>query len=273
MELIIPQKSYQKMLQYAKAVESEISGLADVDWDEKHEKFTVGEVYLLKQEANNVNVAIVEGAADELMIELIQKGQIQSPRLWWHSHYNFEAFFSWVDQATLEERAKLSQTFYVAICINQMGHLKCDVVVNTPKKIIYRDIKIKIDTPIPQAIKDEVAQKVAPLADISLNEFAGEVKKIGGDWIKNILGDKDKTPEGESAVYDTFGRRYSNPMRQVMWLPWSANKALKVINKKDLVEEVDPYLHEWVFSSVDGKVYRVQKGSPAQRVLEDIYGR
>lgn len=237
MELIIPQRSYLKMIRYTRAVEGEISGMANVDWDKKHVNLVVSEVYLLKQEATTGTVQLEDQAVDDFMLEIILNGATQTPRLWWHSHYDFEPFFSSVDEDTIKRYGDKTKSFWVAICINQKGNMEAKAILKEPKEQIIEKLSIRITPALPsyeptEEIKEEVKAKVK-----MKHPFYSDP-----GWIDRILG-RDKV----------------EPKRQIFFLPRNPRKAARIIRFNHLVETFDPELHEWVFESNDGRIYRRQE--------------
>jgi hypothetical protein len=225
------------MVQYTRAVEGEISGLADVEWDKKQENLVVSNVYLLKQEATTGNVLLLDEAVDNFMLELIQQGASQLPRLWWHSHYDFEPFFSSVDEDTIDRYGKKTTSFWVAICINQKGTMEAKAVFKSPEEKTVESLSIRITPPVPsfeptEEIKEEVKQKVT-----MEKPFFGH-----GSWIDRLIGKEEK---------EEFPR-------QVFLLSRNPRKAARMIRKHHLVETFDPELHEWVFEDKSGRIYRKQ---------------
>lgn len=234
MKLIIPKQNYIKMVRYTHAVEGEISGLADVEWDEKKENLLVGNIYLLRQKATTGTVELLEEAVHKFMFELIKQGVMRTPRLWWHSHYDFQPFFSGVDEDTIDKLQ--TDSFTVAICINREGKMEAKVklVEGTDKKII-NDLNVVITPPLEESFE--------PTKEI-MDEVKEKVLMEKESWIKTIV---DKiTPTKK---------------RQVMCLPRKKDKAIEVIRNKKLIESFDEVLHEWVFEHQNGDIYRVQEGS------------
>ena len=256
MELIIPVKSYLKMVRYTRSVESEISGLADVNWDKEKENLVVGKVYLLKQEVNTGKTDLDEDDVHRFMVRRIRRGITQTPRLWWHSHYNFSPFFSATDEATIKKLK--TNTFMVAICINQAGKMECKAVISEPKKPekVIDPLPIRITPREPfeptKKIKEEVARKV------SKKKYVVKLPK----WKKSFKKNKKfkKSSNGEIN-------------RHVIWLPWTVARAKKTMKRKNLIESFDPFLHEWVLEDmISGTIYRAQLTSPVEEWIRDLSG-
>lgn len=231
MELIIPRASYLKMIRYARAVESEISGLADCIRDRRG-NFRVGEVYLLKQEASGATVELVEESVHQFLAEQIKKGTTQMPRLWWHSHHNFGTFFSGTDEATIE-RLK-TDTFLVAICVNQAGEMSAKAVITKPRPKVIDPISIRITPPTPS---------FAPTPEI-LEEVAEKVheKKWPTFKFENLWKDEDRNKEAKRD--------------RALWLPLSSRKRKRLVLKKHLNRSFDKKLGEWVYKDKQGNIYR-----------------
>lgn len=253
MELIIPRKSYTKMVQYTRSVESEISGLANVEWDKEHKNLVVGEVYLLKQKVTSGATDLDDDDVHHFMVNQIKKGITRTPRLWWHSHYNFDTFFSTTDEDTIKRLR--TDTFIVAICINQSGDMACKAIVSTPEKDKEIDpLPVRI---VPKSsfeptkeIKEEVARKV------TMEKFEIIVPKWDG-WGKK----KKEKKKGKTLK------------RQIRWLPHTVDKTLKLMMEKKLIESFDPHFHEWVLEDpISETIYRAPMGSRSEEWLNRIDG-
>ncbi len=234
MELVIPRASYLKMVRYARAVESEISGLADCTRNAQG-NFRVGEVYLLKQEVSGAAVDLVEESVHKFLAEQIQKGITRMPRLWWHSHYNFKTFFSGTDEDTIQRLR--TDTFIVAICVNQGGEMSAKAIISGRKERVIDPLPIRITPPLPS---------FTPTAEI-IKEVAEKVEtrkwpNFGKYWRGEAEDEQDpKKTETEGSVF---------------WLPRNARKKRRFIKKHHLFSVYDLKLKESVYGDWDGNVYR-----------------
>ena len=256
MKLIIPLKSYVKMIQYCNAVESEISGLADVEYDEKGENFVMGEVYLIKQTATEGTVDLIDESVHSFMFERIKQGAKRTPRIWWHSHYNFQTFFSSTDEATIQ-RLK-TDTFIIAICANQMGDLHAKAIISSPIPKIIENLEIEIQPKHikifkpSEEIEEDVKSKVQKETPESL------ATKLG-NWVKDIAT-KEEANE-ETLIGDELKIEYK-------YLPENAEEGSKLIAALRLEELFDPDVKEFVWGGSNLEVlYRIKKGSELETFL------
>jgi proteasome lid subunit RPN8/RPN11 len=160
-QLIIPLASYRKLMAYVMAVDSEISGFANVEYNKAKKSLVMGEVFLLEQTSGAAHTHIDEEEVSKFNTKLVQKGVTQLPRLWWHSHDTMGAFFSATDETTLKDFE--TNTFMVALVVNKRKEMQAKFILFEPIYVEVDDIPIIIDMEypeIPASILKEVERKV-----------------------------------------------------------------------------------------------------------------
>lgn len=162
-QIYLPLATYHKMLGYALASEGEISGFGRVTTAVKDKVtiFTVEDVRIFKQKVSSVHTSLDNEALSRFVVELAQEDIEPSDwNCWWHSHYDFNTFFSATDSTTIDKLCKNSSL--VSICINQDGDLSGRFDQNG--KEVCDDIKIIVEQEIAddllKACKEEVKEKV-----------------------------------------------------------------------------------------------------------------
>jgi len=174
LELFVPKKSWDKIINYAKAAKDlEISGFADCKYDKELGQIIVGEVYLLEQSVGGATVHMDEEAVSKFNMELVKKGVKQLPQIWWHSHVDMGAFFSGTDQETSEQLR--NDSYSVSLVVNKRGDSHARMYINTKIQVqsmgenfVHEDwvdisdltVRTEHEDKIPQAIIDEVEKKI-----------------------------------------------------------------------------------------------------------------
>lgn len=174
-ELFIPHRAYQKLMWYVRAVDTEITGFAEVIFDEERKRLVVGEVYLLDQEAAGSEVEMSEEAIAKFTDQMMEQGATQLPRLWWHSHVDMGAFFSTTDDIAMDDLN--NGTWGVALVMNKREEMKASVNIYYPIRHTFDDVDITYEVPpltIPKEIQDEVAAKVKEMKLPELPALTGK---------------------------------------------------------------------------------------------------
>lgn len=251
--LIIPYESYEKIMAYADLADGEISGFADVEWDNTLEALKIGEVYLLKQEAGGADVEMDADTIADFNLQMIKQGKNQLPRVWWHSHHTMGVFFSTTDEATIGELT--NDTFMLAIVVNQAHELKTCLRICQPIPMIINDLPVTIDyssRAIPESLRKEVKDKVKTR---SFRNFV--VKKDDDATSTNTWGDN------ETFKIQNFPKKVKE-IKKIMkshrlTMDWDYKRKEYVwIDKKANVKYIDihesiknPWGDEWDFSRVN----------------------
>jgi proteasome lid subunit RPN8/RPN11 len=133
-EILVPSKVLEKIFTYARAVDSEIGGLMVVD--ESGEKPLIKDCLLSKQKANSSEMELDPDAIAEMLESAIKKKNINIEQIsgWWHSHSNFETFWSGQDDDCFD-------------CISNTSPIVYGIVINKSGDMLGRiDIKTRIGT-------------------------------------------------------------------------------------------------------------------------------
>lgn len=161
LKLLIPLKSYRKLLAYVDLVDDEVSGFADVKFDQEKKAFVVGEIYLMEQEVSGASTDIEEEDVSDFILQMAKKGKRQLPRLWWHSHANMGTFWSGTDEDTIEKLK--NNSFTIALETNHDHEFICSIMLWKPFKLRINNVPVKVIFDyerIPQYLKAEVKKKV-----------------------------------------------------------------------------------------------------------------
>lgn len=244
LRLIIPLGSYRKIMAYTTICDIEISGFAEVEYNQARNAFVVGEVYLIKQNCTGTGTHMEEEDVSSFELERIKDGATMLPRLWWHSHVNMEAFFSGIDEDTLKNRQ--NDTFAIALVVNKKKHMKA-------KAYLYNEITQKI---MGFEFKTTEQTEVDPLP-VSI-EF--EYERIP-EVLKQEVDDKVKTkiytykgphrafprPGTDPDLVGAKERGAGSSIVKPLFLPKDKVAAQTRIDEKGLVKRWDFQKEEYVY--------------------------
>lgn len=175
LRLLIPRKSYNKIMGYAKACDQEISGFADVEYKQDESAFVVGQVYLLEQEVGPAETEMTEEAVSQLMLKFINEGKTQMPRLWWHSHVHMATFFSGTDDATMAMLK--NDSFVIGLVVNKEKSMLAQLRVYCAG-ITLDDMPVAI-------LEEEEADDPTLVQEVNSKVKKREYNWWGGDWRKH----------------------------------------------------------------------------------------
>jgi len=155
---------FNKMLSYAVCANSEISGFGKIK--EVGDRVIVTEIRIFPQVCNGAHTTLEQDDLVRFMSEIIANGEKPEDwKLWWHSHYDFAAFFSGEDTSTIAQLTKASAIHpdgskLYSICINNKGEMVARVDDNGVDSKM--DVAIKPDhkSDAYKAIRKEVKKKV-----------------------------------------------------------------------------------------------------------------
>lgn len=234
LRLIIPLASYRKIMAYVALVDTEITGWADVNYNEARNAFIMEEVYLIPQTVGSTTVHVNEEAHSNFLYERMKTGADKMPACWWHSHSTMEAFLSAQDEETLKHYQ--NKDFIIALVVNKNRQMKA-------KAYVYAEEKIGLFG-VEKIIKKQI--KIEDL-DITI-EFAYE--RIPEAIKKEI---KEKVTKREYGISVFNKQKYNGTYRS---LPKKLTKALKIVREKQLVKQWDSITKQYVYiGHKSGEIY------------------
>lgn len=129
--IIITPKAYAKMYAYVNATNSEISGFGKIREITPKEQFKekyylVEDVRIFPQTCTTGGTTLDSAELSKFIITLIKsKENPYDWRLWWHSHYDFNASWSSIDEDAIGQliNAGDQNSELISICINQQGRI------------------------------------------------------------------------------------------------------------------------------------------------------
>lgn len=149
---------YDSMIGWCRAADCEVSGLGLVR--QIGHEFLIYDIWLPLQEGSGSTTELDQGSIAWIMQECHKRGSpLADLRFWWHTHYNFNSFFSGTDVDTCEKLVGSSAEWTVAVVINQKGEYKTRIDIMKPFRIALEDVPLEIDQPA-EAVADIYKQQV-----------------------------------------------------------------------------------------------------------------
>jgi|WetSurSiteA1Bulk_404760.scaffolds.fasta_scaffold04477_3 hypothetical protein len=155
-------KAYAKMVYYCQSAHSEVSGFCKMQEIKNEqgiiERIEVLDTLLLKQSGGQASTSLDEECMSKLLYELARKDENPANwKLWWHTHYNFNVYWSGIDDGNItrlltDENIKAvskdADNYLISTNINQ----SCDIIgridqLNEQGQEMSADVKVAI-TPI-----------------------------------------------------------------------------------------------------------------------------
>lgn len=143
MKIEFTHKAWFKMHYFVECCDSEISGLGKIrekDFDDGR-GFEVYDVEIFEQTVSDAHSTLDVDTLGKFLDGKIRKGESVKPyRLWWHSHYNFNTFFSVTDTDTIELCKNMP--YLLSIVSNHSGDFNSRLDFFKPFRITHEDIDI-----------------------------------------------------------------------------------------------------------------------------------
>ncbi len=169
---------WDKMYGWCKAARSEVSGMGLVKIVDG--KFIVYDAFLPKQYCSSGYTEIDDISNSKLQERLIRKGQEMTHfRFWWHTHYNFNVFWSGTDDDNAKEQMKYNGEWELSVVINQAGEYRARAdfmttvhpLLNFPQHYLVDELKMTL---IPNSryhrrkrnFKADVRRWVKPMSEL-----------------------------------------------------------------------------------------------------------
>ena len=124
LEVKIERHAWAKMFGWCKAAKSEVSGLGMVTLEGS--VFHVSDVFFPKQKGSSGFTELDDNAVGKLNYSLHKKKKdVKNIRFWWHTHYNFNTFWSGTDHNTARTLARANGEWELSLVINKAGDHLC----------------------------------------------------------------------------------------------------------------------------------------------------
>ncbi len=165
--------AYSKLRGYINNVENEVGGLGSVFI--KGQSLIVKDIFLIEQEVSGASTNLsADGLAKfyQERLKANKKDDMGSYKLWWHSHYNFNTFWSKTDDDTIDgfDQETKEDNWFLSIVGNQEGELLTRLDVFRPFRFTYNDVPMfndildpKVEVDLLSEIEKKVKDKVVPV--------------------------------------------------------------------------------------------------------------
>lgn len=159
----ITDKAEQRLSSYLRQAEGEISGFGLVRKD--GDLLVVHEIFILEQESGGAHTVLDTDAMQNLLYTLLQKGVgPEEVTLWWHSHGSGSAFFSDVDDDTIDRFAEFGRPWMLSLVSNRSLQHRLRVDFYDPIRATIEDVELRqfsrIDVNFDRKVAAEIARKV-----------------------------------------------------------------------------------------------------------------
>lgn len=162
----ISQRDMMIMQGFVNEFHEELSGLARVEVTGRG--FEITQPFILKQGTGPGHTNLTEAAA-QFVLELAQRGESPAPyKCWWHSHVNFDPFWSGRDETTSQG---FGNQFMLSVVLNKKREFSVRFDQYRPFPLTIYDIPLNIevqdDPEITAFCKKEIKDKIftGPLRD------------------------------------------------------------------------------------------------------------
>lgn len=161
MKLYFTPKAKIKLDLYIRLSDTEVSGVGRVTLLERG-SFLVDDVFILEQECSWSETALDQEALARFLEEFVAKGERPSGlRLWWHSHRDWDVFWSRRDERTIR---CFNVPWLISVVGNRRGDYLARLDVFEPAHLtrdkIPVDVYLEADEKEACAIKRQLEQKV-----------------------------------------------------------------------------------------------------------------
>lgn len=156
LRVYIPKRVYEKMLALTMVAESETSAMGMVHLESNGQKSIVGQeiwvddIFYIENQSSTASTALDPEDLSKMMIGLVQDGiDTMFVKLWFHTHYNFQVFWSGTDKNTAENVLENSR-WTLSIVMNQKHDLLARVDIYRPTLRTYNRIPVYlvVDSPM-----------------------------------------------------------------------------------------------------------------------------
>ena len=191
---------------YIMAVNYEISGLGELSVVNHIDgvDFVIKELHLIKQVSTGTSTVLDALSIAQLMGNMmIQKKDLSTLKLWWHSHGTLGVFWSATDVYTIDSFDDGKKDWMLSIVGNRRQNVLARLDVYRPFRMTFDNIEVVIvpdeDLYLQAEIEDEVLQKVryeeppkvpVPYYPVNGRQFYPENETL---W--------DNFPNGEDTYY------------------------------------------------------------------------
>ena len=156
----ISENAYQKLKYFTKECDTEISGLGKVI--EREDDFLIYDIEIFKQTVSGASSDLDEEELVKFLSEKLAKNEsVKDYKVWWHSHVYMGAFFSSIDDTTIDLSTEFP--YLISIVINKHEEMQVRFDLYKPIRLsLYSSVEIELDNneEIKESCKQEIKEKV-----------------------------------------------------------------------------------------------------------------
>ena len=169
---------WQKMTGWCNAAKSEVSGMGLCKTIKGG--FVVYDVFFPKQYGSSGYTELDDRALAKLQIELYNKKiPAEHFRFWWHTHYNFNVFWSGTDDGNATTLAKANGEWELSVVINQSGEYRCRAdFFSKPHRMIDEKMHVLVDNIEVMTCKNSKKQGRNPRYKADVKRFVKPMSEL-----------------------------------------------------------------------------------------------
>lgn len=141
--LAVPVELWRRLMGYVLRCPTEINGFGLIQ-RLNETTFFVDDVFILKQTATGSNVVTDDQAWAQKLFELTLEGREGDVKLQWHSHVDFESYFSATD---LDNIDRFPGEWLISLVLNKRGELQARIDVLRPFRI-WAPVDVRVWVPL-----------------------------------------------------------------------------------------------------------------------------
>ncbi len=202
LECHLEEHVWKKMMGWCKAAKSEVSGMGLCVIEKG--VFRVYDVFFPLQYDSTGYTELDDRALAKLQIGLYKKKVPSNHfRFWWHTHYNFNVFWSGTDDDNATTLAKANGDWELSLVINQAGEFRCRAdFFKKVHKLIDEKVHVLVDEIKVYTVKNSRKR-------IPKRNYKNDIKR----WVKSMADmperQKPKVADCPPVIY-TPGSNYNN---------------------------------------------------------------
>lgn len=227
MRILIAPELLQEIKYICSNVETEVSGLGDVE--RIPEGYVITKLRFFEQECTASETEIKPETLEKLSQSAIDNNEdLTSMRLWWHSHAKMGVFWSKTDDDCIESLLSAfsgsDKRYVMSIVVNHKGELLARMDFLDPVKMTFNHVPLLIGSRLPEEKKLELKDMIEKNVKSKKYEYKGyqhtrEEPYINGTW----------NPEISAYIHQKTGEIFD--FFQKEWLPrdkWEEKKKKRI---------------------------------------------
>ena len=197
----ITPRAFQRLELYIKHAPGEIMGFGKIK--QIGNDFLISELVLIEQEASGASAEFDTDIIVQWMTDLIDAGGNPGDyRCWWHSHANFDTFWSGTDNATIDS---FHSQWLISLVGNKEGKYRVRIDLYKPIRLTFDKLELQVQKPksmrLNREIKKEVTAKVKE-SKIKIITLTGSSASDDENPDGDITYDERTGTDSESGHFD-----------------------------------------------------------------------